>query len=143
MDWDEAHLSEFVVKDLIIRPIYEEVDYGEEVIDAKRITLDDVITRPKTKFKYIYDFGDYWAHIIEVEKFLDRDPSINYPVCIGGELNAPPEDIGGVWGYYDLLEILQDENHPDYPEYSEWFENFDENYFDIDEINRKLKKLRK
>ncbi|WP_407641844.1 IS1096 element passenger TnpR family protein [Caldanaerobius fijiensis] len=30
-----------------------------------------------------------------VEKVLDLEEGVKYPVCIGGKRNCPPEDIGG------------------------------------------------
>jgi len=50
------------------------------------------------KLKYVYDFGDYWEHYIEVEKII-HDYDANYPVCFDGEGKAPPEDVGGRGGY--------------------------------------------
>lgn len=99
--------------------------------------------KEKTKFIYIYDFGDNWEHEILVEKILSVDPEIKkYPVCIAGKRAAPPEDCGGPWGYQTLLEILQDPKHPEYEDYEEWVEeDFDPEYFNLDEINIRLTSL--
>ena len=39
------------------------------------------------------------------------EPGDDLPICIGGERACLPEDCGGVWGYEDLLKILQDPGH--------------------------------
>lgn len=66
------------------------------------------------KFTYEYDFGDGWIHSIEYEGSYDKIPDQKYPVCLDGERAGPPEDVGGVPGYYRFLETIQnpaDEDH--------------------------------
>ena len=48
------------------------------------------------RFDYLYDFGDYWEHEIEVEKFIRWSSKRKYPVCTAGKMNCPPEDCGGI-----------------------------------------------
>ena len=64
--------------------------------------------------RYLYDYGDSWYHLIEFEGTHDQETGIKYPVCIVGECACPPEDIGGILGYYNFLEII---NNPDDEEY--------------------------
>jgi hypothetical protein len=45
----------------------------------------------------IYDFGDNWEHVIQVQKVLEADPRARYPLCIDGSRARPPEDCGGPW----------------------------------------------
>ncbi|MCK5324066.1 MAG: plasmid pRiA4b ORF-3 family protein, partial [Desulfobulbaceae bacterium] len=103
--------------------------------------LLDVINAEKEKFIYEYDFGDSWKHVILVEKILSNDPKIKYPVCIKGKRACPPEDCGGIWGYYDFLEVIQNPDHPEYNEMSEWWDagEFDPEAFDLDKVNMRLK----
>ena len=49
---------------------------------------------------YTYDFGDCWEHRLTV---IDVEPLISYPHYVGGERNGPPEDCGGIPGFYGLL----------------------------------------
>jgi hypothetical protein len=59
--------------------------------------------------------------------------------CLKGKNSCPPEDCGGIWGYYDMLEILKDPDHEEYEDYSEWLGvDFDPTYFDIEEVNEML-----
>jgi len=34
---------------------------------------------------------------------LPPEPGVPYPIWVGGKLQGPPEDCGGIPGYYDLL----------------------------------------
>ena len=74
------------------------------------------------------------------------DPELEFESERKARLNAvaPSEDCGGVWGYEELLETLKDPNHPDHEEMKEWLgdEEFDPEAFDLDDINRELRKIR-
>ncbi|MDR1395126.1 MAG: plasmid pRiA4b ORF-3 family protein, partial [Deltaproteobacteria bacterium] len=39
---------------------------------------------------------------------------------IAGKRTAPPEDCGGVYGYYDLVEAIKDPNHPNHEHWIEF-----------------------
>jgi len=143
MGWEDAHLYEFNIKDLRIGERPEGFDHTVfrfcDDRDDKKETLGNHIKAVKEKFKYIYDFGDNWTHKIVVEKFLPRDASLNYPICIKGKMNGPVEDCGGVYGFYELLDTISDENDPEREEALDWLgEDYDPEHFDKDGINAML-----
>ena len=43
-----------------------------------------------------------------------------YPVCVEGARAWPPEDVGGVWGYADFVEAIQNPDHEDHEGMLEW-----------------------
>jgi hypothetical protein len=63
--------------------------------DARAVRLADFQFRPDEWFLYEYDFGDGWQHVVRVERRLPLEPRRTYPVCVGGQRAAPPEDCGG------------------------------------------------
>ena len=112
--------------------------------DEDTVTLAQVCPKVKSKLAYEYDFGDGWEHGIEVQKIIEPEEGVAYPVCLSGKLASPPEDCGGVWGYYDMLEAIADPKHPEHEEKVEWLgDDFDPKYFDIDEVNEILAEWRK
>ncbi|MGB0880702.1 MAG: plasmid pRiA4b ORF-3 family protein [Polaribacter sp.] len=136
MGWENCHLHEFRDNNVVID---EDDFFGDGNIDSSEITLREHFTRLKQKITYTYDFGDSWEHEILVEKFLDRDKEIDYPICIKGKNNCPPEDCGGIWGFYSMLEIIQDKNHPEREEMLEWIgEDYDPEHFDLEETNERF-----
>ena len=64
--------------------------------------------------------GDGWIHNIIVEKPTDELTGAYYPMCVSVALNCPPEDCGGISGFYDLLKILENPKHPEYKETKTW-----------------------
>jgi hypothetical protein len=114
-------------------------DFYGEITDYRKIKLDSVMSFPKAKIIYEYDFGDGWEHSVVLEKIVPREKSTYYPVCMDGKRNCPPEDCGGPGGYADLLEITGNPKHEEYREMIEWLgEGFDPEEFDIDTINELL-----
>ncbi len=146
MGWNNSHLYEFSIERKRIGIPNEELDDfdlgGGKLLDAGTEKIENIINSKKIKFGYEYDFGDGWSHLIEVEKFLPKDDKISYPICLDGKLNCPPEDCGGVHGFYDLLEILGDEENPDREDALEWIGgNYNPDQFDMKMVNADLKSL--
>jgi hypothetical protein len=74
-----------------------------ETHDASKTYLTDFAFASKNrKIIYIYDFGDDWIHNISFLKKPSEE--VLYPKCIDGQNAAPPEDCGGIYGFYDLIE---------------------------------------
>lgn len=143
MDWTDTHLHEFIIDNVA----YSEPDpeFGVEgVQNEKKVHLYQVAPRPRKSFLYVYDFGDDWAHKVTVEKIMDKHERFSgKPVCLGGERACPPEDSGGIYSYYEKLDIIEDPGDPDYEDILEWLgDDFDPDYFDVEETNEILKKMR-
>ena len=141
MGWTDSHLHQFIVNG-----IYIGVPSSEDwtrVENETQFALYQIVPGEKFKFVYEYDFGDDWMHNIVVEKVLPPEPGVHYPVCLKGKGACPPEDCGGIYGYYGLLEALQNPDHPEHDEMLEWVGGeFDPEAFDLDGINQALRSMR-
>ena len=49
-----------------------------------------------------------------VEKTLSAEPKKKYAICLDGENACPPEDCGGIWGYYELLKAVKNPKHKEH-----------------------------
>jgi hypothetical protein len=87
---------------------------------------------------YCYDYGDNWNHEITIGN-IQTDYDKNYPVCLMGEGNTPPEDVGGVSGYIEFLNIISNPAHREYKHMYEWAQSRGYKEFDIEFVNRILK----
>jgi DNA invertase Pin-like site-specific DNA recombinase len=145
MGWTNSHLHSFSIQGVEYGVPMPELDFDEMGLrDEQPVKLSKVISGEKFKFSYLYDFGDSWEHEILVEKVLEVDPEINYPICIKAQRACPPEDCGGAWGYQTFLEIIQDPEHPEHEDMLEWVGGaFDPDDTEFDEINPLLKMIPK
>ena len=146
MGWHDEHLHQFAVRG----PLGERIFYGEPepnpllgfdwTKNEKKVRLDHIVGAPKDHFVYEYDFGDGWEHEILVEKVLPPDPGGSYPICLAGKRACPPEDVGGVWGYYEFLDAIANPEHPDHEDRLEWIGGeLDPEDFSVEDVNLRLK----
>lgn len=141
MGWEDYHLYQFTIGGTYFgRP---DPDFGLDMESDRKVRLSQVVTGEKAKFTYEYDFGDSWEHQILIEKILPPEPGVRYPICLTGKRACPPEDCGGIWGYADFLEAIQNPKHPEHEDMLEWIGGeFDPEAFDLEEVNRALKRIR-
>jgi hypothetical protein len=124
-------------------PCQPDPEGDAEMLNEKRYTVTDLAPGVKQKFTYEYDFGDSWEHEVLVEEVLPPDPDFKHPVCLGGANACPPEDCGGIPGYYDLLAALADPKHEQHEEMKEWVGGaWDATRFSLEHTNAGLKRIK-
>ncbi|OPY16409.1 MAG: Plasmid pRiA4b ORF-3-like protein [Syntrophus sp. PtaB.Bin075] len=132
MGWLDYHLHAFHVRmphrrrDTEIG-IPDDEDFDHAVLPGWQVPITEYFTEPGKSAIYDYDFGDGWSHRVLLEAMLLKEDRAKYPRCIAGERACPPEDCGGVHGYYELLEILGNTDHAEYEEYIEWLKGYAKN----------------
>ena len=142
MGWADYHLHQFIVGETYYGVPDPDYEGFLEMHDESRVRLNQIVTGEGFKFRYEYDFGDSWEHILAVEKVLPPEPGQQVPMCIKGKRACPPEDVGGVWGYAEFLEAMRDPEHEDHEMYLEWIGGeFDPEEFDLEETNEILRGL--
>jgi hypothetical protein len=138
--WFDYHLHAFVADGLEYGAPDVELDWP--VGDERTVTLADVAPAKQCRVLYRYDFGDDWEHDVLVEVVIEPEAGAMYPQCIKGKRASPPEDVGGVWGYAEFLEIMADPAHPEHEERLEWAGGeFDPEEFDLAAVNEALQVL--
>lgn len=131
-NWANMHLYQFKIAEYKV-----DMDGGfglsieSEGLNVKEVKLKDFALSEKDTFTYWYDFGDDWRHQIQIEKTSQLGPE--YPVCLAGKRNAPPEDCGGPWRYEELINRLATKKLN--AQEKEFLEFHDPEYFDIEEVN--------
>ncbi len=138
MGWTNSHLHQFIIHG--VEYGIRDPEYDMDLEDETRVRLEELISAEKEKFIYEYDFGDSWKHEILVEKIVPIEAGVQLPICLQGKRACPPEDCGGIWGYAEFLEAIEDVNHPEHDDMLEWIGGeFDPEEFDVDSINTDLK----
>ncbi len=116
MGWTDSHLHHFLMgpgkrdhrREPFVEP-YSESE-GEDGIFERDVRLDQVVAEPGHRLFYDYDFGDGWEHTITVESVTPLEAEAPRATCLAGRRACPPEDVGGVPGYEELLEAW---HHPE------------------------------
>jgi hypothetical protein len=145
MGWWGGHLHEFVIDHCHYGQVFDDdpmLEMGPELVDERRKKLLKVLGRKK-QFEYLYDFGDSWWHKIRVEGVLPLTTPRPQALCLAGEMACPPEDVGGLGGYFDFLEAVMNPQHEDHESMIEWCGgNFDPTHFDVTETNLRLQHIK-
>lgn len=131
MGWCDYHLWEMVIDGKTYGlPMDEDFGTAPRKV-ADRVRLRDVLTGDTTRIDYIYDFGDSWEHSLVVSDVRAGAPGTGYPRFIAGERDCPPEDCGGIPGFYEMLEARVDPKHPDHADDAEWLDGYDPEELDV------------
>ncbi len=134
--WHNCHLFSFEI---------DGTDYGldeDGMLDPDElaVTVGELFA-DSPKATYIYDYGDYWQHDIQVVK---KNVLVNQAEIVQGERACPPEDCGGPWGYTNLLQALANKDHEQHDELTHWIgpDGYDPEYFDTRNFSRDLEAIR-
>ncbi len=149
MGWEDCHLHHFVMgptsRDLRKQPFLGpfDIEEGEQGIAETDVRLDQVVSKPGHRLFYEYDFGDSWWHTIKLEKVEPWPEDGPDAFCLDGKRACPPEDIGGIWGYLELLDCLAGRTDGTDPEHVkmmlDWLPpDYDPASFSVDEVNDAL-----
>ncbi len=147
MGWHDAHLHQFRINNRYIGVPDPESDAPEwHTEDERKMFLNRVLTDDAV-FTYLYDFGDGWEHRLLVEEYDDSDDlrfGDGDAWVDAGERACPPEDCGGVGGFQDFLEKLENEPYSDESkELRVWAGlDYDPARFDRQAANAAIKRLR-
>jgi len=137
MGWQFSHLYEFEVagEQYGDRQLLDDL----EVASDRKMKLSQIVRAGHSRFTYVYDMGDNWEHTIQIEKTVATEPKVKYPRCLDGARACPPEDCGGVWGYMDFLQAVQNPRHKEHDEMLEWVGgSFDPEAFEAGGVSKEL-----
>jgi hypothetical protein len=109
--------------------------------DEAKVQLRKIAPKVGQTLVYEYDLRDRWLHTVEVESVAAEDERYpGHPLCLDGANACPPENCGGVRGYYALLKALADPRHPGHKEaVIRLGATFDLRTFLLDGVNKALR----
>ena len=140
--WKNYHLYQFEIPGMeepILR-FYSGFDPEENAgLDAREILVDPYMEEG-ARFRYVYDFGDWWEHVIDV---LEVDPFGTSRVAQVTDYQGEGliEDAGGIGGYYEIMRILSDPKDPSYRETRDWARWQAPGAFSTDDANALMEEM--
>ncbi|MDY0286663.1 MAG: plasmid pRiA4b ORF-3 family protein [Bacteroidia bacterium] len=140
MGWKNKYKHRFVKDMTFYSPTAGLMDDEYTCREYVNMKLSDLLEVVKDKMIYNYDFKDNWAHEILLEQKKQPEKGVFYPRVNDGEGNCPPERCGGVEGFYEILDVLDNPDHMDYEDTIDFLGgDYDPDYFNVEEINAALK----
>ena len=132
MGWEENHLSLFKKWRKEYHVYMDGADmYDYPIENASEYALCDLLSAGE-EMTFIYDFGDNWKHTV---KLLDsvaygKDEK-QYIRLLDGKNACPPNDVGGINGYKEMLRTIKEDSDSDEAwEYYMWLgSKWDEKFF--------------
>ncbi len=142
MGWTNSHLHIFTSVDhraAVSDPRFE-LDGAR---DESRVKLRTFAPAIGDRFHYEYDLGDGWEHEVLVEDILAPQDARQAPCCLAGARACPPEDCGGIPGYFELVAAMKDRLHPERTRHIEWLgREYDAERFDQSQVNQELRRVK-
>jgi hypothetical protein len=143
-DWEDRRPHEFQIAALRFG-LADAEDAPEGLQDECDWTLQNVLVTGVDVFAYEYGDDDAWLHRLVFEPAERTFAGAGFaPLCLAGENAPPPEDLAGPARYTEFLAALANSRHPKHTRYVDWIGGiFDPCAFDLNRINRELRKRRK
>jgi len=122
MGWEENHLSLFKKWRKEYHVYMDGADsYDYPIEDASEYALCDLLSVGE-KMTFVYDFGDNWRHTVKVLDCVEYGKEEKqYIRLLDGKNACPPNDVGGINGYKEMLRtIMEDPDSDEAWEYYMW-----------------------
>jgi hypothetical protein len=138
--WEDDHLHVFRNsprgEDFAAGAPVDNYDTGTDAKPDRRVKLYSYFSDgwAAKRCTYIYDFGDNWEHDVKLVRVFESDERFKRKL-IDGARAFPPEDCGGIWGYEDSCELLENKSKSaENKARREWLGDWNPEAFDMKEI---------
>jgi len=142
MGWTDSHVHQFIVGKISYEPtIKTKAPRVSKRFDEDKYQLHTLEEGMRFLFSYIYDAGEGWEHEIHLEEVVAPSTTLHAPLILAGERACPPEDVGDIHEYHQLITAFED---PDNKDYHTLYEitgrpDFDPNFFDLEKAKQRLR----
>ncbi len=112
MGWSDSHVHQFLVGKIAYEPCLSSTTLREskrfDEYKYKLYTLEEVM---QFMFTYLYGAGEGWEHDISLEEVVPPSQELKTPVILAGERACPPETVGDIHEYQELLTASETAGH--------------------------------
>lgn len=139
--WENYHLFQFGKNGLADKDGIGIPNDDYPIRDAREIPLESIFSRRGERVVYVYDFGDHWKHLLELESISDKE--LHTAFCEDGANECPPEDVGSMTGYQEMIKVFASGTEAEKKEYRDWLgmpanRNWDPAHYDQREVNKRM-----
>lgn len=152
MGWENAHLYAFAQPLRSTEPFWKIPNqrkwqkpnpdaWGEPMGNDAKVRLSQLLTAPKQRLLYLYDFGDEWLHTITLMAFSEAH--VPLPHLLKAQNGCPPEDCGGPPGAEYWAAAWYDADHEDHETARDMFGDHEPGSLDFSALQKAVAKLKK
>lgn len=141
MGWSDSYVHQFQVGKISYEPTMKSnVPRESKRFDEHNYKLHTLEEGMGFLFSYIYDAGEGWEHEIHLEEVIASTRQLKHPILLSGEMACPPEEVGDIHQYHQLITALES---PDDKKQNSLYEltgrpDFDPNYFDLEAAKKRV-----
>lgn len=135
MGWSDSHAHQFLVGKISYEAtIKTNAPRESKRFDEHKYQLHTLEDGMRFMFTYLYDAGEGWEHEIHLEEVVPPTRQLKHPILLSGEMACPPETVGDIHHYLQLVTALES---PDSKNHNSLYElsgraDFDPEYFDLE-----------
>lgn len=141
MGWSDSHVHQFLVGKVSYEPtIKTNAPRESKRFDEHKYKLYTLEEGMRFMFTYLYDAGEGWEHEIDLEEVVPPTRQLKHPILLSGEMACPPETVGDIHHYLQLVTALES---PDSKDHNSLYElsgraDFDPGYFDLEAAKKRV-----
>ena len=141
MGWSDSFVHQFLVGKISYDPsMRTNAPKEAKRFDEHKYKLYTLEEGMRFMFTYLYDAGEGWEHEIHLEEVVPPTRLLNHPILLSGEMACPPETVGDIHEYHQLISSL---DSPDSKSRTSLYEltgrpDFDPNFFDLDAAKKRV-----
>lgn len=144
MGWSDSHVHQFLVGKISFEPTMRtNSPRVSKRFDEEKYHLHTLEEGMNFLFSYIYDAGEGWEHEIHLEEVVPATTSLSQPIVLAGERACPPEDVGDIHEYHQLITAFETPGSKDYHRLYEITgrPDFDPAIFDLQSAKKRISLL--
>jgi hypothetical protein len=141
MGWSDSYVHQFLVGKISYEPTMKNNIPRESTrFDERKYKLHTLEEGMRFMFTYLYDAGEGWEHEIRLEEVVPPTRQLRHPILLSGEMACPPETVGDIHEYHQLLSAL---DLPDNKGSASLYKltgrpDFDPHYFDLEAAKKRV-----
>jgi hypothetical protein len=141
MGWSDSHVHQFLIGKISYEPTRRSnVPRESKRFDEYKYKLHSLEEGMRFIFTYLYEAGEGWEHEIQLEEIVPPTRQLKHPILLSGEMACPPETVGDIHEYHQLITALES---PDSKNQNNLYEltgrpDFDPSYFDLEAAKKRV-----
>ncbi len=146
MGWSDSHVHQFLVGKIFYEATMKsDIPVRESKrFDEHKYKLHSLEEGMQFMFTYLYDAGEGWEHEIHLEEVVPPGPELKYPILLSGEGACPPEEVGDIHEYQQLITAFEQPDNKRHTALQEMSgrPDFDPAVFDIEVAKKAVSAVR-